>query len=206
VLLVDDHPLLRQGVAQVLNDADDLEVVGEEASAEAAFRSIDRVAPDIVVIDVELPGMDGVDACASMLHSHARLKVVILTRHTNEGVMLRALAAGAKGFLVKESDPDRLRHAVRTVADGGTYVDPQVTGKLVLLATKGRRARGPFGLTVQEMRVIELLPGGLTNAEIATELCLSVNTVKTHLRRAMSKMQVHDRTEAAVLAQREGIA
>lgn len=206
VLLVDDHPYIRQSVALVLGADDDLDVVGEVASAEAAFRFITRAEPDIVVFDVELPGMDGVEACESLLHTHPRIRVIVLTRFTNESVMLRALSAGAKGFVVKESDPDHLRYAVRAVAQGGTYIDPQVTGKLTALATKGRRAKGPFGLTVQEMRVVELLPKGITNQEIAEELALSVNTVKTHLRHAMAKMRVADRAEAAALAQREGLA
>jgi DNA-binding NarL/FixJ family response regulator len=120
--------------------------------------------------------------------------------------MLRAFAAGAKGFLVKESDPEVLRQALRMVAAGNTFVDPQVAGKLVAVATKGRRARGPYGLTLQEMRVLELLPKGLSNREIGTELSVSVETVKTHVRNAMRKLQVGDRAEAAAIAIREGLA
>lgn len=206
VLLVDDHPYIRQGVAFVLDADDDLEVVGDVASAEAAFRFITRDEPDVVIFDVELPGIDGIEACESLLQTHRRIRTIVLTRFTNESVMLRALSAGAKGFVVKESDPDHLRYAVRAVANGGTYIDPQVTGKLTALATKGRQIKGPFGLTVQEMRVVELLPKGLTNHDIAEELCVSVNTVKTHLRHAMAKMRVADRAEAAALAQREGLA
>lgn len=206
VLLVDDHPYMRQGVAFVLDADDDLEVVGDVASAEEAFRFVDREEPDVVIFDVELPGMDGIDACESLLHTHPRIRAIVLTRFTNESVMLRALSAGAKGFVIKESDPENLRFAVRSVAQRGTYVDPQVTGRLTALATQGRRAKGPFGLTVQEMRVVELLPKGITNHEIAEELCLSINTVKTHLRHAMAKMRVADRAAAAALAQREGLA
>lgn len=206
VVLVDDHPFVREGVSSVLEATGEFEVVGEARSAEVAFRTVERTRAEVAIFDVDLPGIDGIEACESLLHTHPRLRVIILTRFANESMLLRALNAGAKGFVVKQSDPEHLRHAVRAVAQGGTYLDPRVAGQLVPLAMGGSRAKGPFGLTVYEMRVVALLPKGLTNREIADELYLSVNTVKTHLRHAMAKMGVSDRTEAAALAQREGIA
>jgi DNA-binding NarL/FixJ family response regulator len=206
VLLVDDHPLVRTGVAAVLSNDDEIVVVGEAASAEEGFVEIDRLRPDIVMIDVRLPGLDGIDACESILTSHPKVKVIMLTRFPNESVMVRAFTAGAHGFLVKESDPSVVRAGVRMVADGGTFIDPSVAPRLIARATKGRRARGPYGLTQQEMRVVELLPRGLTNRDIALELNVSENTVKTHLRHAMAKLRVSDRTEAVAIAMREGLA
>lgn len=206
VLLVDDHPVVREGVGAVLSSEPDLKIIGGVSSAEQAFKEIERLAPEVLVMDVRLPGMDGIEACASLLQTHPRLRIVILTRFPNESVMMRAFNAGAKGFVIKESDPDVLRQAVRMVAGGGTFVDPKVAGRLVALATKGRRAKGPYGLTLQEMRVVELLPRGLSNREIGRELGVSEHTVKTHLRHAMQKMRVSDRAEAAAMAMREGLA
>lgn len=206
VLLVDDHPVVREGVATVLTQEPDVRIVGQAGSAEQMLQDVGQLCPDVLVIDVRLPEMDGIEACEVLRVSNPRIKTVVLTRFPNESMMLRAFSAGAKGFLVKESDPEIVRQAIRIVAEGGTFVDPKVARKLVILATKGRRAKGPFGLTLQEMRVVELLPKGLSNREIGSELCISQETVKTHLRHAMRKMQAADRAEAAAIAIREGLA
>jgi DNA-binding NarL/FixJ family response regulator len=120
--------------------------------------------------------------------------------------LIQAFAAGAKGFVMKESQPAVLRDAVRVVSQGETFTDPRVGAKLVALASRNRRAKGPFGLTIQEMRVVEQLPRGLTNREIGSELGIAEDTVKTHLRHALRKLNARDRVEAAAIALREGLA
>ena len=119
--------------------------------------------------------------------------------------MLSAFAAGARGFMVKDSDSALIRLAVRSVAQGGTFVDPRVAGKLVALAAKGTPARGPFGLSYQELRVLRFLPLGYSNREIGAELGISQETVKTHVRNTLRKLGVPDRAKAAAVAQREGL-
>lgn len=206
ILVVDDHPVVREGVAAVLADDPDFTVVGQLGTAEAALEELARNEPDVLVLDIRLPGMNGTDACELVAQRHPRVKVVALTSFANENTMLAAFTAGAKGFAVKESEPSVLRQAVRTVSAGGIYIDPRIAGKLVMLATKGRRAKGPHGLTLMEMRVADLLPKGMTNREIGRQLGISEQTVKTHLRNLMRKLGARDRTEAAALAQREGLA
>ena len=205
VFVVDDHPIVREGVAAILAD-DDIAIVGQASSGEEVLSSLDPVATDVVVLDVRLPGMSGTDLCASLRERWPHLRTVVFTSFPNEGVMRSALAAGAAGFLVKQANPENLRVAVRTVARGGTFVDPSLTPKLVALATRGRKAKGPFGLTLTEMRVLELLPRGLSNRRIAAELGVTEATIKTHLHHLMKKLRVHDRAHAVAIALREGLA
>jgi DNA-binding NarL/FixJ family response regulator len=205
ILLVDDHPVVREGLAAILASEPDFEVVGQASSGEQGLKLATTTPADVIVVDVRLGRMSGIELCAALRERNSRLRVIVLTSFPNEGVMLEALTAGARAFLVKESDPSILREAVRTVLGGGTFIDPRVAAKLVTLATKGRRAKGPFGLTMQEMRVLELLPRGFTNKEIGRELGVSEQTVKTHLSNAMRKLNVNDRAQAAAVVMREGL-
>jgi DNA-binding NarL/FixJ family response regulator len=206
IFLVDDHPVVREGIAAILSSEADFRVVGEAGTVDEAFKAIEDTQTDIMVLDLRLPGRTGIDACTELRERHPRVRVVILTSFPNEGAILESLTAGAKAFVVKESDPSILRQAIRVVATGGSFVDPKVSGKLIALATKGRRTKGPFGLTLMEMRVVELLPRGLTNKAIGRELGVSEQTIKTHLYHAMRKMQVKDRAAATAFALREGLA
>jgi DNA-binding NarL/FixJ family response regulator len=206
ILLVDDHPVVREGFAAILSAEHDLVVVGEAATGEEAIREAARSDPDVVVLDVRLPGINGIETCAALLAKHPKVKVILLTSFPSEGAISEAIAAGAKGFLVKTTDRTVLRQAIRTVIRGETFFDPQVACKLVDLATRGRRVKGPHDLTLMEMRVLEHLPRGLTNSEIGVALGVSAQTVKSHLAHAMRKLNARDRTQAAALAIREGLA
>lgn len=206
ILLVDDHPVVREGIAAVLSDEPDFEVVGEVASGEQALAKLEACDPDVVVLDYRLPGMNGTEACEAVLRRRPNARIVILTGFPNEATMLGAFNAGARAFVVKESDSVVLRQAIRTVVSGNTYIDPRAAGRLVQMATKGRRAKGPFGLTVQELRVVALLPKGFSNREIGEHLGVSEQTVKTHLHHALRKLNARDRAEAAAIATREGLA
>jgi DNA-binding NarL/FixJ family response regulator len=205
VLVVDDHPVVREGVSAILRSEPGVDVVGQCHSGEQALRQAIALHPDVVVLDLRLPGASGLEVCAALAQREPKTKVVMLTSFPNEGVIQRAFTAGAKAFVVKESDPGELRKAVTTVMAGETFVDPRTAKKLIALATKGRRAKGPFGLTLQEMRVLERVPKGLTNREIGEELGVSEETIKTHLAHAMRKLRVHDRAAAAAIAIREGL-
>ncbi|MEX2459379.1 MAG: response regulator transcription factor [Actinomycetota bacterium] len=206
ILLVDDHPVVREGIGALLAREREFVLVGEADSGERAVREAELAEPDVVVLDLRLPGMDGIEVCERILQARPKTAVLILTSFPNDGAMLAAFAAGAKGFLIKRSELTTLREAIRVVAGGGTYVDPQVAGKLVALAARGRRATGPHGLSGQELRVVELLPRGLSNREIAEQLAISPHTVKSHMRSALRKLGARDRAEAAALVMREGLA
>ena len=206
ILLVDDHPIVREGLCAILSDEHDLRVVGEASSAEQALELAAQLSPNIGVLDVRLPGMSGVELCGALRQRVPTMRIVMLTSFPNEGAMVDALAAGAKGFVVKESDPAVLREAIHTVVAGGSYIDPRLTPKLAIAAKRGRRTRGPFDLTLQELRVLELLPRGLTNREIGHSLGVSEQTIKTHLYHAMRKLNVRDRAHATAVAIREGLA
>jgi DNA-binding NarL/FixJ family response regulator len=206
VLVADDHPMVRIGVTTILEATPDLEPVGAVDTGREALTEAKRLRPHVLVLDFHLKAMDGIEVCAHLQATVPEVRCVMLTQSGHDAVLLRSFEAGAKGFLVKDSDPEVLCAAVRTVASGHTFVDPIVAGRLVLHALKGKRARGPYGLTVQEMRVLELLPQGLSNRDIARELGISGETVKTHMRHAMRKLQVSDRVEAAAMVVREGLA
>jgi DNA-binding NarL/FixJ family response regulator len=206
ILVVDDHPVVREGLIAILDDGNGFRVCGQAGSGPEALAEARRLRPDVVVLDVRLPGATGVEVCSELSESVPAARVVMLTSFPNDGVMMSAFAAGARGFVLKESEPAVIRDAVRSVAGGATYADPKVAGKLVALATRGRRAKGPYDLTLQEMRVLELLPRGLTNHEIGDHLGIGENTVKTHLRNLMRKLGARDRVEAAAIALREGLA
>lgn len=206
VVIVDDHPIVREGLHAIMSAEADVTVVGQFGTAEEALEAMTRLQPDVAVVDVRLPKMSGVDACGLLLRRHPRIRVILLTSFPSEGAMVAALSYGAHGFLVKESEPSLLRQAVRAVAHGGTFIDPRIAAKLVSRVTRTGTARGPFGLTLQEMRVLALLPGGLSNSEIGKELGVSESTVKTHVRNLMAKLRVQDRAQAASIAVREGLA
>lgn len=206
VYITDDHPVVRQGIADVLADEPDFSIVGEAASGEQLVRDAVRLQPDVAVVDVQLPGIDGYEACELLRRRHPRIRVVILTTHTSERALLSAFTAGARGFAVKSSTPDVLRQAVRSVAAGGTFVDPSVAHRLVALATRGRSAKGPHDLTLAEMRVLEMLPQGGRNRDIAEALSVSEQTVKTHVSHVLAKLGARDRAHAAAIAMREGLA
>lgn len=197
---------MREGLAAILSAEPDFKVVGQAENAERGIAEVERLRPDIVLLDVRLPGMSGTEACGEILQRDSRARVIMLTSFASTGALLQAFSAGAKGFVMKESEPAVLRDAVRTVASGESFTDPKVGAKLAALASRNRRTKGPFGLTLQEMRVVELLPRGLTNRMIGEELGITEDTVKTHLRHALRKLKARDRVEAAAIALREGLA
>lgn len=206
ILVVDDHPVVREGLTGVLASEPDFKVISEAATAEQALRVAAEMRPDVVVLDVRLPRMSGEEACAQLLRRIPGVGVIALTSYPNEGALRCMLSAGALGFVLKESDLCVLREAVRKVASGQSFIDPKVQRKLIALAAKDHRAKGPFGLTPHQMQVLELLPRGLTNREIGLKLGISENTVKSHLKRAMKKLKAKDRVAAAAIALKEGLA
>lgn len=207
VLVVDDHPLMREGLTATLADEPDVEVVGEAGNAEDGLELASSKQPDVVVVDVKLPGRSGVDLIADLRRCWPLQRALAMTGSPTNRVMEEVFDAGADGFVVKTADATVLLGAIRAVADGGTWIDPSVAPRMVAAWSRQRRSQsGPHGLTEREQRVLEQLTRGLTNREIGQELHITPHTVKSHLRNAMRKLGAHDRTEAAAIAIEEGLA
>jgi DNA-binding NarL/FixJ family response regulator len=215
VLLADDDALIRAGLAVVLGTAPDLEVVAEAADGIEAVDLCLRHTPDVVLMDVRMPGIDGIEATRRLVASQPDIKILILTTFQDDEYVYGALRAGASGFLLKRASPERLLDAVRTVAAGEALLDPSVTKGLIrrFLATGGSKVPGPAvetrrqldRLTERERQVLLLVAQGRSNAEIADLLVIAESTAKTHVKRVLAKIDVHDRAQAVVFAYRSGL-
>jgi DNA-binding NarL/FixJ family response regulator len=209
VLLVDDEPLVRLGFSMVLAAHDDLQVVGEAGNGAEAVELAGRLRPDVVVMDVRMPVLDGVAATRRIVSAGLPSRIVVLTTFDLDEYAFAALQAGASGFLLKNTEPAVLVAAIRTVARGDAVVAPRVTRRLLetfagQLPTADRTADPRLArLTDREREVLVQVATGRSNAEIAAELTLSELTVKTHVGRILTKLGLRDRTQAAVLAYQE---
>ncbi len=215
VLLVDDQPLLRVGFRMVLSSQDDIEVVGEAGDGAAAVRSTAELRPDVVLMDVRMPGMDGIEATRRIVAGTPASRVVILTTFDLDEYAYAGLQAGASGFLLKDVPPPDLLSAIRSVAQGDAVLAPQVTRRL-LDAYAHRLAVEPTAppqedpllasLTTREREVLAHVADGLSNAEIGSALHMSEGTVKTHVGRLLHKLGLRDRVQIVVWAYRNGHA
>ncbi|KQS71314.1 response regulator transcription factor [Modestobacter sp. Leaf380] len=200
VLLVDDHPVVRAGVRAMLEGEADIEVVGEAGSGAEAVAAARSAVPDVVLMDLRMPAMDGVTATRAVLQVSPGSKVVVLTTYESDADILRAIEVGATGYLLKDMPRADLVEAVRAAARGGTVLAPSVAVKLF------ERARRPaVDLSPRETEVLRLVARGLSNAEIGRELHIGEATVKTHLLRTYAKLGVSDRTAAVTTAMAVGL-
>ncbi len=202
VLLVDDHPVVRTGVRGMLAAEPDIEVVGEASSGAEAIARAAELRPDVVLMDLRMPDLDGVVATGRILAGNADIRVVVLTTYETDADILRAVEAGAAGYLLKDASPDELSRAIRAAARGETVLAPPVAARLV------RSVRHPVTstpLSAREIEVLRLVGKGLTNAEIGRRLYIGEATVKTHLLRSFTKLGVSDRTAAVTTALARGI-
>ena len=211
VLLADDQRLVRAGFGSILDDEDDIAVAGEAADGEQALAACREHLPDVALMDIRMPGMDGLEA-TRRITADRRLdgvKVVILTTFDLDEYVYGALRAGASGFLLKDTDPEELIHAVRVVARGDALITPSVTRRLIgeFAGRVAAPSPGPRlkALTEREREVMLLVAAGLSNDEIAARLVLSPATAKTHVSRIMSKLDVRDRSQLVVLAYESGM-
>ncbi len=212
VLLADDQPLVRAGLRTLLDSCDDIQVVGEAASGTEAVELARRVRPDVVLMDIRMPQLDGLEATRRIVADPhlAGVRVVVLTTFDLDEYVYEALRAGASGFLAKDVDPAELRHAVRVVARGDALLSPGVTRRLIA-EFAARPVREPAAaarlrvLTDREREVLTLVGEGLGNDDIAGRLFMSPATVKTHVSRIMGKLAAHDRAQLVVLAYETGL-
>ena len=201
ILLVDDHPVVRHGLRGMLDAEDDLRVVGEASSGAAGVDLAAAERPDIVLMDLRMPDGDGVSATEQILARVPGTRVVVLTTYESDRDILRAIEAGACGYLLKDATPTELAEAVRAAARGETVLAPSVASTLV----RQVRRPAPPALSAREAEVLGLVARGLTNADIGRELFISEATVKTHLLRVFNKLDVADRTAAVTTAMRHGL-
>ena len=215
VLLVDDQALLRMGFRLVLDAEDDLEVVGEAGDGRTALDQVTALRPDVVLMDVRMPGMNGIEATERIVAEHPGTRVLILTTFDLDEYAFAALRAGASGFLLKDARPAELVGAIRSVASGDAVVSPRVTRRMLEMFSGSLPADAHdaepevdpriAALTARELEVLLSVAEGLSNAEIAARLFLSEATVKTHVGRILGKLGVRDRVQAVVLCYESGL-
>ncbi|MEH7414504.1 response regulator transcription factor [Neobacillus drentensis] len=219
IAIIDDHQLFREGVKRILEFEKSFQVVAEGDDGSDALGLVEQYQPDVVIMDINMPGMNGVEATRELIEKYPNTKVIILSIHDDENYVTHALKTGACGYLLKEMDADALIEAVRVVADGGSYLHPKVTHNLVneyrkLAATAGRSGSGyvptleirrPLHLlTRRECEVLQMLADGKSNRGIGESLFISEKTVKNHVSNILQKMNVNDRTQAVVSAIKNG--
>jgi len=211
VLIVDDDKLMRAGLRAVFSSDERIEVIGEAGDGRAGISSARRLKPDVVLMDVRMPEMDGISATRELLDSSPDVRVVIVTTFEEDDYVFGALAAGASGFLLKRTGPEELIEAIHTVAAGEALLSPSVTRRVI---ERMAREPGPGTLdgerrleelTSREREVLELIARGLTNAEIAEQLVIEESTVKTHVKRILMKLDLRDRVQAVILAYETGV-
>jgi DNA-binding NarL/FixJ family response regulator len=212
VVLVDDQRLVRTGFAAILSTEDHIEVIGEASDGQEAVRLCQRLRPDVVLMDIRMPVMDGVEATRQLAGPTAiePLKVIILTTFDLDEYVYAALHAGAAGFLLKDAPPEALVHAIEVVADGDALLAPSITRKLIATFAANHRPNGPevarLGeLTDREQEVLVHMARGLSNSEVAEAMYLGETTVKTYVGRILAKLNVRDRVQAVVLAYEGGL-
>ncbi len=205
VLIADDQPLMRQGFAMILGAQPDITVVGEAGTGTSAVTQARELNPDVIMMDIQMPGMDGITATRQL----RGCKILVLTTFGTDDHVAQALRAGASGFLLKDATPEQLIHAIRVVAGGEALLDPAITRNLirrVLPALTTPEAPPRFdALSERETQVLRLIAEGMTNAEIAALLVISEATVKTHVSRLLTKLDLRDRVQAVVAAYQHGL-
>jgi NarL family two-component system response regulator LiaR len=205
VFLADDHPVVRQGLRTFLESRPGIEVVGEAGDGDAVVTEVERLRPDVVLMDLVMPGRSGIAAIRHIRERAPDTRVVVLTSFASDDQVIPAVQAGAAGYLLKDVEPSELEAAIRLAHEGEALLDPQIAGRVMEEVAHPPPSGDVASLTPRELEVLELLGRGLSNRELADRLVVSEKTVKTHVSNILMKLGVHDRTQAALLAVREGL-
>ncbi len=205
ILIVDDHAVVREGLRAFLDLQDGLEVVGEAADGDEALIAAGRLDPDVILMDLVMPKLDGVSAMRALRLRAPAARVVVLTSFLEDERLLPAIQAGAAGYMLKNAEPSELARAIRAAAAGDAVIDPTVAARLVDAISVRSAQSERSVLTRREQQVLELIARGRSNKRIALELGIAEKTVKTHVGHLLAKLGVTDRTQAALLAVREGL-
>ncbi|HEY9685603.1 MAG TPA: response regulator transcription factor [Coleofasciculaceae cyanobacterium] len=217
LFIVEDYHLTRMGLMAVLSEFEELKFIGEAESAEEALTKMETVTPDVLLLDLGLPGMNGIEMAEQVRKRWPDIKIVILTSHNEEEEVIAALGAGAHAYVLKDVKPNRLVHIIETVFDGAVWLDPAIASMVLTLVNDptnpGLQKRQAATqepnldseLTSREMEVLQLIVAGKSNPEIADELCISIHTAKAHVGSILNKLCVNDRVQAAIKALKEHI-
>ena len=197
VLIVDDHDIVRKGLATLLSRQEDMVLAGEAGTAAEAVEKASELAPDVVVLDIRLPGESGIEACRDIRAHNPNIKVLMLTSYSDEEAVMGSIMAGASGYLLKEIRSQEIVEAIRRVGQGQSLLDPAVTNRVLEQVRRGRLQDPLAQLTEQEQRILELIAEGDTNKEIAREVNLSDKTVKNYVSNILGKLEMSRRSQAA---------
>ena len=206
LLIADDQPLFRAGLARLLNDDPRVEVVGEAADGEEAVRLAAKLKPDVVLMDLRMPNLDGIEATRLITQADPALKVIVLTTFDSDSQVLQALQAGASGFALKDATPEAIMGAIEAVMAGNRVMASQIAQQVLDMLT-GVKSRKDFydGLTAREVEILGLMAGGLANKQLAYKLGISEKTVRNHISNMYEKLGIYDRTQAVLYAVRKGL-
>ncbi len=199
VLLADDHEVVREGLRLALLRSSHIRVVGEAADGETAVALAERRRPDVIVMDLRMPGMDGIEATEEIMRNIPDAKVLIFTAYSERALLQRGLESGARGYILKEAPHETLLRAIEKVAAGETFVDP------ALMSALTRTRDGTDVLTAREREILQLLADGMSNADVAAQLFISQETVKSHVRHILTKLEADTRTQAVAIALRDAM-
>ena len=211
VLIADDHQVVREGLSAILRTKDEIEVVGEVKDGAEAVEQARRLKPDVIMMDISMPGMNGIEATRQIKRDHPEIGVVVLTMYEEEDYIYELVKAGATGYLLKDSDSSQIVKAIKTVACGESLIHPSIASKILTEFSSLARGKGQpvkkkaQELSDREIEVLKLAAEGKTNKEIANVLNLSEKTIKNHVRNIFHKLQVYDRTQAAMHGLRKGL-
>ncbi len=207
ILVVDDHPIVREGLVSVLADEPDFEVVGAGGSAEEALDLAARLHPDVLLLDLELPGMSGIEAISHLARRAPQVRVLVFTAYDADEQVFGAIRAGARGYLLKGASAGEIARAVRTVQQGGSHLEPHVAARVLdeVSAPTSRRSGGSGGLSERELQVLRLVAAGNANKEIARQLAIAERTAKFHVSSLMNKLGAGNRAQVVALAVQRGL-
>ena len=208
ILLVDDHKILRDGLCSLAKGYPDMDVVGEAADGKTAIRLVQELSPDVVIMDISMPDLNGIDATRRINTDYPNVKIVALSMHYDKQFVSEIFKAGASGYLIKDSAFDELEHAIHVVMDGKTYMNPQIANLVIesLVSQSAPSNRQPFSLlTERESEVLQLISEGKSTKQVAVDLNVSAKTVESHRRQVMGKLNIRNVAELTKYAIREGL-
>ncbi|HZU00978.1 MAG TPA: response regulator transcription factor [Ktedonobacteraceae bacterium] len=207
LLIIDDHEMVREGLKAILVSEPDFSIVGEAANAEQALELVERLRPDIALLDIRLPGVSGIEVCRTMTERYPQTAVIILTTFTDENLVAQCVQAGARGFIVKDIERFDLKRAIRAVARGEAAIDSKAAVAVLAQLRRAPKVNAepfPEPLSSQQLVILRLVAQGLSSKEIATRLYLSENTVKGYVQEILHRLGVKNRTEAVMVAVKQG--
>ena len=207
LLVIDDHEMVREGLKAMLSAESDFEIVGDTANAEQAFELIYRLHPDVILLDVRLPGVSGIEICRSVAERYPEIAVIIVTTFTDEKLVSQCIQAGARGFIVKDIERFDLKRSIRAVARGEAAIDPKAAVAVLAQLRRSPQVEqegASIQLSSQQIVILRMVAQGLSSREIATQLYLSENTVKGYVQEILHRLSVKNRTEAVMVAVKQG--